>query len=102
MLKKIGVIGAGQMGSGIAHVCALAEFNVKLMDVSSEQLEKAREAIVPRAGVEAPDFVADVLPIFEEKCHRCHGPKHQESNFRLDHKPTVFAGSTLGSCIFSS
>ena len=45
MLKKIGVIGAGQMGSGIAHVCALAEFNVKLMDVSSEQLEKAREAI---------------------------------------------------------
>ena len=41
MLKTIGVIGAGQMGSGIAHVCALADFDVKLMDVSSEQLDKS-------------------------------------------------------------
>jgi len=45
MLKKIGVIGAGQMGSGIAHVCALAEFDVKLMDVSREQLDKSLEKI---------------------------------------------------------
>lgn len=41
MLKTIGVIGAGQMGSGIAHVCALADFDVKMMDVSSEQLDKS-------------------------------------------------------------
>jgi len=41
MLKMIGVIGAGQMGSGIAHVSALADFDVRLMDVSSEQLEKS-------------------------------------------------------------
>ena len=45
MLKTIGVIGAGQMGSGIAHVCALADFDVKLMDVSSEQLEKSLAGI---------------------------------------------------------
>ena len=45
MLKTIGVIGAGQMGNGIAHVCALAEFDVKLMDVSSEQLGKSLDAI---------------------------------------------------------
>ena len=45
MLKKIGVIGAGQMGSGIAHVSALAEFDVKLMDVSNEQLEKSLAGI---------------------------------------------------------
>jgi len=45
MLKTIGVIGAGQMGSGIAHVCALAEFDVKLMDVSSEQLDKSLAGI---------------------------------------------------------
>ena len=45
MLKTIGVIGAGQMGSGIAHVCALAEFDVKLMDVSGEQLDKSLAAI---------------------------------------------------------
>jgi 3-hydroxybutyryl-CoA dehydrogenase len=39
-LKSIGVIGAGQMGSGIAHICALAGYDVKLTDVSSEAIEK--------------------------------------------------------------
>ena len=31
--QKVGVIGAGQMGNGIAHVCALAGFDVSLYDV---------------------------------------------------------------------
>ena len=34
MLNKLGVIGAGQMGSGIAHVCALAEHDVVIVDLS--------------------------------------------------------------------
>src|SRR3954462_3630020 len=37
-IRKIGVIGAGQMGSGIAHVSALAGFDVKLNDVSAERI----------------------------------------------------------------
>lgn len=41
MIKKIGVIGAGQMGNGIAHVAALAGCDVKLVDISREQLDKA-------------------------------------------------------------
>ena len=41
MINTIGVIGAGQMGNGIAHVCALAGVDVKLMDVNKEQLDKA-------------------------------------------------------------
>ncbi len=40
-IKSVGVIGAGQMGSGIAHVCALAGLDVTLVDVSAEQLEKS-------------------------------------------------------------
>src|SRR5512138_428157 len=44
-VKTIGVIGAGQMGSGIAHVCALAGYDVKLSDVSAEQAKKALEVI---------------------------------------------------------
>jgi 3-hydroxybutyryl-CoA dehydrogenase len=40
-VKSIGVIGAGQMGSGIAHVAALAGYDVKLSDVSAEQAAKA-------------------------------------------------------------
>lgn len=40
-IKTIGVIGAGQMGNGIAHVAAVSGFNVKLIDVSGEALENA-------------------------------------------------------------
>jgi 3-hydroxybutyryl-CoA dehydrogenase len=38
-IRKIGIIGAGQMGSGIAHVAALAGFEVKLNDVSSDRVK---------------------------------------------------------------
>jgi 3-hydroxybutyryl-CoA dehydrogenase len=40
-IAKIGVIGAGQMGSGIAHVCALAGLDVAMVDVNAAALEKA-------------------------------------------------------------
>ena len=38
-IRKIGVVGAGQMGSGIAHVCALAGLNVLLNDVSADRIK---------------------------------------------------------------
>ncbi|TAN18004.1 MAG: 3-hydroxybutyryl-CoA dehydrogenase [Rhizobiaceae bacterium] len=38
-IKTVGVIGAGQMGSGIAHVTALAGYDVLLYDVSSARIE---------------------------------------------------------------
>jgi 3-hydroxybutyryl-CoA dehydrogenase len=45
MIRTIGVIGAGQMGNGIAHVSALAGYNVKLVDVDVYQIDKAKETI---------------------------------------------------------
>jgi 3-hydroxybutyryl-CoA dehydrogenase len=36
--RKVGVIGAGQMGNGIAHVCALSGFHVLLNDVAAERI----------------------------------------------------------------
>jgi len=45
MVKTVGVIGAGQMGSGIAHVFALFGYQVRLFDISAEQLEKAQQTI---------------------------------------------------------
>jgi len=44
-IRTIGVIGAGQMGNGIAHVAALAGYDVKLADISQAQLDRAMEAI---------------------------------------------------------
>ncbi len=41
MMKNVSIIGAGQMGNGIAHVFAQAGFTVTLIDVSATQLEKA-------------------------------------------------------------
>ncbi|HVY58934.1 MAG TPA: 3-hydroxybutyryl-CoA dehydrogenase [Xanthobacteraceae bacterium] len=38
-IHKVGVIGAGQMGSGIAHVCALAGFDVLLNDVTPDRIK---------------------------------------------------------------
>src|SRR5260221_1519624 len=45
MIKKIGVIGSGQMGNGIAHVAALAGLDVVLNDVSSDRLKSAMATI---------------------------------------------------------
>lgn len=44
-VKKITVIGSGIMGSGIAHVSALAGFDTVLYDISKETLNKGLEAI---------------------------------------------------------
>jgi 3-hydroxybutyryl-CoA dehydrogenase len=44
-LKKIGVIGAGQMGNGIAHVCALAGYDVKLNDISEDRIKAGLASI---------------------------------------------------------
>ena len=44
-IKSIGIVGAGQMGNGIAHVMALAEYDVILNDVSSDALSAAIASI---------------------------------------------------------
>ena len=44
-LRRIGIIGAGQMGGGIAHVCALAGIDVVVIDMNDEALQRGRQAI---------------------------------------------------------
>jgi len=44
-IRKVGVIGAGQMGNGIAHVCALAGYDVLLNDMTRERIEGALATI---------------------------------------------------------
>ncbi|PGZ07455.1 3-hydroxybutyryl-CoA dehydrogenase [Bacillus cereus] len=44
-VQKIVVIGAGQMGSGIAQVCAMAGYDVKVQDLKQEQLDRGLAVI---------------------------------------------------------
>ncbi|QQA42299.1 3-hydroxybutyryl-CoA dehydrogenase [Pelagovum pacificum] len=44
-IKRVGVIGAGQMGSGIAHVFALSGYDVLMTDISEDALKTARGVV---------------------------------------------------------
>ncbi|MEE9388059.1 MAG: 3-hydroxybutyryl-CoA dehydrogenase [Paracoccaceae bacterium] len=44
-IQRIGIIGAGQMGNGIAHVCALAGYDVVLNDVNQDALDAALDLV---------------------------------------------------------
>ena len=70
-LSTIGVIGAGQMGNGIAHVLAAAGIDVVLNDINSDQLEKAKALIeknlgrqVAKGALEADAMTAALSRIF--------------------------------------
>lgn len=77
-IEKIGVIGAGQMGNGIAHVFALAGFNVLMNDISQDALDKAvalidrnlerqvsREKITADKKKDAMDRISTTLKLTE-------------------------------------
>jgi 3-hydroxybutyryl-CoA dehydrogenase len=79
-IRRIGIIGAGQMGRGIAHVCALSGFTVVLTDVSAETLGKARQAIeaslsrqVARGRIREEDKAAALTRIGESPDYAAFG-----------------------------
>ncbi|MCF2136405.1 MAG: 3-hydroxybutyryl-CoA dehydrogenase [Candidatus Thorarchaeota archaeon] len=49
-IKKITVLGAGQMGNGIAHVCAQAGYEVKMRDIEQRFLDRGFETIKKNLG----------------------------------------------------
>jgi 3-hydroxybutyryl-CoA dehydrogenase len=49
-IGKVGVIGAGQMGNGIAHVCALGGHDVYFMDVEKDRVQAAMQTIDRNMG----------------------------------------------------
>jgi 3-hydroxybutyryl-CoA dehydrogenase len=59
VIRKIGVIGAGQMGKGIAEVCALSGFDVALNDLSDERIAAGLEAITAHLQRSADRGVID-------------------------------------------
>jgi 3-hydroxybutyryl-CoA dehydrogenase len=69
-IKSVGIVGAGQMGNGIAHVFALAGFDVLMTDISQDALDKGVALIgrnierqVTRGKVTAADKAAALARI---------------------------------------
>ena len=69
-IRSVGIVGAGQMGNGIAHVFALAGYDVLLTDIAQESLDRALATIdrnierqVARGKVSAEDKAAAMARI---------------------------------------
>jgi len=69
MIKRVGVLGAGQMGNGIAHVFAQHEYQVCLYDIFPTQIEKALKTIEKNLGrqVEKGLIPANSVPAILER-----------------------------------
>ncbi len=59
MPRKIGVLGAGQMGNGIAHVFSAAGHEVRLYDIAESQLAKAKDTIAKNLDRQAKKGAVD-------------------------------------------
>jgi 3-hydroxybutyryl-CoA dehydrogenase len=44
-IKTVGIVGAGQMGAGIAHVCSVAGYDILFHDVAPERIEAGVELV---------------------------------------------------------
>ncbi len=69
-IRTVGIIGAGQMGGGIAHVCALAGYEVRLNDVAADRIaecvahiDKALARQVSREAITQADMTAALARI---------------------------------------
>ena len=59
-IQRVVVIGAGQMGNGIAHVCALSGYDVFLMDANKDALKKGVDTITYNLGRQvARNFITE-------------------------------------------
>lgn len=68
VIKKVGVIGAGQMGTGIAHVIALGGYDVALNDLKKEAVDNAVEVIEKNLGRQAAKGIIQedqILPVLK-------------------------------------
>jgi len=59
MSEKIAVVGSGQMGNGIAHVFAVAGYDVMMIDVSRSALDRARATIEKNLGRQVDKKIID-------------------------------------------
>ncbi len=63
-----------------------------LVVVCSTEILAADNAALPAAALREVDFVRDIQPIFQARCHACHDANKQRGGLRLDLKSAAFKG----------
>lgn len=56
----------------------------------------AEPKTIPPAAKRVVSFAKDIKPLFQESCHKCHGPSRQEAGLRLDRKDDALNGGDSG------
>ena len=72
-IETVGIVGAGQMGNGIAHVFALAGYDVVLNDIAQDSLDKAMATIT--RNLDLRSAVARLPPICAMPPLRAFAPR---------------------------
>src|SRR5258708_23379711 len=91
-IKKVGVIGSGQMGNGIAHVAALAGFDVVLNDLSADRLKSAMATINGNLSRQvSKKIITEDAHRSEEHTSELQSPDHLVCRLLLEKKKTSHA-----------
>lgn len=83
-----------QSSSAIKGCVAVASLIGLELLASSELL--AEPKTIPPAAKRTVSFAKDIRPLFQERCHQCHGPSRQEAGLRLDRKDDALNGGDSG------
>jgi mono/diheme cytochrome c family protein len=80
-------------------ILVLAACSGQSSEISPAATQPEATASTPPAAAGEVSFAADVLPIFEDSCTRCHGSSRQNGGLRLDSYAALMAGGTDGAVI---
>lgn len=86
-IRTVGIVGAGQMGAGIAHVAALSGFDVILTDLETEVLEHGLQTIdhnIDRQIKSGVVEAADKAPLMERITTSTHVDQHRRADLVVE------------------
>ena len=69
---------------------------VSLVCCSERIVQGVDKDKLPPAAKRPVEFSKDILPLFKDHCHKCHGPARQEGGLRLDRRDDALNGGDSG------
>ena len=88
------------MNAQSSSLCSLASVAVLLLLTVTQAAAEDAAMTNTLANVRAIDFNAEIRPIFEQSCVRCHGAARPKGGFRLDNYESFLKGGNNGPAVF--